>query len=60
MTMIAYAFLQARRLKQAEGGKKNPRTAASTKPARRPPGDPLDNRPEISRPMSPLPQATAS
>jgi SRSO17 transposase len=35
MTMIAYAFLQFRRLKQAGGGKKNRRTAATAKPARR-------------------------
>jgi SRSO17 transposase len=35
MTMIAYAFLQSQRLKQARGGKKNPRPAAATKPSRR-------------------------
>jgi SRSO17 transposase len=29
MTMIAYAFLQSRRLQQAKGGKKNPRAAAT-------------------------------
>jgi SRSO17 transposase len=34
MTMIAYAFLQHRRLAQAGRKKKNQRTAASTKPAR--------------------------
>src|SRR5467141_1621790 len=37
MTMIAYAFLQSRRPKQARGGKKNPRTATTTKPPRHPP-----------------------
>jgi SRSO17 transposase len=37
MTMIAYAFLQSRRLKQAKGGKKNPRPTAATKPAGRAP-----------------------
>jgi SRSO17 transposase len=36
MTMIAYAFLQSRRLAEAGGGKKNLRPAASAKP----PGDP--------------------
>ena len=35
MTMIAYAFLQHRRLANAGRGKKNQRAAASTKPARR-------------------------
>ncbi len=33
MTMIAYAFLQSRRLKAADRKKKNPRTAATTNPA---------------------------
>jgi SRSO17 transposase len=33
MTMIAYAFLQHRRLAKAKRGKKNRRTTASTKPA---------------------------
>jgi SRSO17 transposase len=40
MTMIAYAFLQSRRLKEAGGGKKNPRPSASTKPSRYPAGHP--------------------
>jgi SRSO17 transposase len=39
MTMIAYAFLQSRRLKQAAGGKKNPRSAATTKSSSRPAGN---------------------
>jgi SRSO17 transposase len=34
MTMIAYTFLQARRLTQAEGGKKNYRATATTNSAR--------------------------
>jgi len=34
MTMIAYAFLQSRRLDQAGGGKKSHRATATTKPAR--------------------------
>jgi SRSO17 transposase len=37
MTMLAFAFLQHRRLQTARRGKKNQRTAASTKPAVRPP-----------------------
>ena len=37
MTMIAYAFLQNRRLAKARRGKKNQRTAASTKSASRAP-----------------------
>jgi SRSO17 transposase len=36
MTMIAYAFLQHRRLAKAKRGKKNRRPTASTKPASRP------------------------
>lgn len=33
MAMIAYAFLQSQRLKEAKGGKKNRRTATATNPA---------------------------
>jgi SRSO17 transposase len=40
MTMIAFAFLQSRRLAQAGRGKKAPRSAASTQPARDPAGHP--------------------
>ncbi|MFZ3325572.1 MAG: IS701 family transposase, partial [Methylocella sp.] len=36
MTMIAYAFLQHQRLKQAKREKKNPSRAAATDPARCP------------------------
>jgi hypothetical protein len=36
MTMLAFAFLQHSRLKKARWGKKNQRTAASTKLAGRP------------------------
>jgi SRSO17 transposase len=39
MTMIAYAFLQSRRLDQAGGGKKNLRAAATAQPA----GDPTSH-----------------
>ena len=35
MTMIAYAFLQSRRLDEASGGKKNLRSPAAANPARR-------------------------
>jgi SRSO17 transposase len=38
MTMIAYAFLQSRRLKQAKREKKSPRPATATKPSRDPSG----------------------
>ena len=33
MTMIAYAYLQSRRLAEASGGKKNPERPAATEPA---------------------------
>ena len=36
MAMIAFAFLQSQRLKAAKGGKKNRRTATTTKPASHP------------------------
>src|ERR1700752_2955641 len=52
MTMIAYAFLQARRLKQAGGGKKNHRPPAPAEPARDPTGNPHRNR--KTEPRSPL------
>lgn len=44
MTMIALAFLQSQRLKQARGGKKNRRPAAPTQPASRATGDPRRHR----------------
>ena len=40
MTMIAYTFLQSRRLAQAKRGKKSPRPAAPTQPAGDPTGHP--------------------
>ena len=40
MTMMAYAFLQTRRLAQAGRKKKSPRSAASTQPAGGPPSHP--------------------
>ena len=57
MTMIAYAFLQSRRLKQAGGGKKNPRTAATAKPAGNPAGNLLGPRTAAANPLPALPQA---
>jgi SRSO17 transposase len=54
MTMIAYAFLQSRRLNQIGGGKKNSRTAAAAKPARRATSHSQLSRPTVTRPMSPL------
>ena len=56
MTMIAYAFLQSRRLKQAGGGKKDPRPAAPTEPTRRQAGHPHRARAAAPNPLSPLPQ----
>ncbi len=44
MTMIAYAFLQYRRLKTARREKKNQRAAAATDIARRAPGHPRPPR----------------
>jgi SRSO17 transposase len=60
MTMIAYAFLQAQRLKQAEGGKKNPGATPTTKPASRAPDDPARSLPNITRSLPSLPQAASS
>jgi SRSO17 transposase len=54
MTMIAYAFLQSRRLKEAGGGKKNPRPAASTKPSRCPAGHPHRPRTATANSVSAL------
>ena len=59
MTMIAYAFLQARRLQKARGGKKNPRPSATTKPASSSAGDHRLSR-RTARPMSALLQSAQS
>ncbi|WP_449288646.1 transposase [Mesorhizobium cantuariense] len=56
MTMIAYAFLQSRRLKQAGGGKKNPRPTAPAEPTRRQASHPHRARAAAPNPLSPLPQ----
>jgi SRSO17 transposase len=56
MTMIAYAFLQYRRLKTARREKKNQRAAASTDLARRAPGHPRPLRSTTAAAMPALPQ----
>lgn len=56
MCMIALAFLQSRRLKQAKGGKKNPRPAATAKPASRASGYHRSTRATAANPMPALPQ----
>jgi SRSO17 transposase len=57
MTMIAYAFLQSRRLNEAKGGKKNPGAAAATEPADGTKSHPRLSRPSLTGPMSALLQA---
>jgi SRSO17 transposase len=57
MTMIAYAFLQSRRLAEAGGGKKNLRAAAAAKPAGGPTGHPGSALPVKPAPMSALQSA---
>jgi SRSO17 transposase len=54
MTMIAYAFLQHRRLTSARREKKSPRTAASTKPAGRAPRHHHALNPTAAAAMPPL------
>jgi SRSO17 transposase len=56
MTMIAYAFLQYRRLKTARWEKKNQRPAAATNIARRAPGHPRSHRPTAAAAMPALPK----
>jgi SRSO17 transposase len=56
MCMIALAFLQSRRLKQAKGGKKNPRTPAAAKPTSGETGNPRSTRPTAANAMPTLPQ----
>jgi SRSO17 transposase len=55
MTMIAYAFLQHRRLTKARRGKKNQWAAASTKLARRATRHPRPHRPTAASAMPVLP-----
>ncbi len=54
MTMIAYAFLQSRRLKAAGQKKKSLGTAATTQHARHQASDPRPLRPTSTAAMSPL------
>ena len=60
MTMIAYAFLQSRRLSSARGGKKNPRSTPTTKPPGRPARNPHHLRSIVAAPVSTLPQTSIS
>ena len=53
LTMIAFAFLQHRRLEQAKRGKKNPRPTPSAKPARHPASD--RHGPHTATPAQPMP-----
>lgn len=55
MTMIAYAFLQSRRLAQASREKKKPRTAASAEPPGRAGRNHRRARDATADAMSPLP-----
>jgi SRSO17 transposase len=56
MTMLAFAFLQFRRLKRARRGKKNQRTTASTKLAGRPSRHRGAHRPTATAAMPTLPK----
>lgn len=56
MTMIAYAFLQYRRLKTARREKKNQRASATPNLARRAPGSPRTYRSTAVASMPPLPK----
>lgn len=56
MTMIAYAFLQSRRLKQAKRKKKNPRPATAAEPANDPRSHRHQTRTPATNTMSALPR----
>lgn len=58
MTMIAYAFLQSRRLKQAKREKKNPGPATAADPASGPRGHHRQARTAAANTMSALPPTT--
>lgn len=60
MTMIAYAFLQSRRLKHARGGKKNPWSTAAAKSPSRSTGNPERARTTATNQMPALQQALQS
>jgi SRSO17 transposase len=55
MTMIAYAFLQSRRLQWVKGGKKNHRTTAAAQPSRRSTRHPRLTRTAAAVPVPSLP-----
>ena len=59
MTMMAYAFLQARRLAQAGRKKKVAGTSAAADPARSQTGHPRRPRPTLTPPMSALPRSAS-
>jgi hypothetical protein len=59
MTMIAYAYLQSRRLAEASGGKNIPSRPAEADIARDPPRRHRHSRPRAAIPMPTL-QANAS
>ncbi len=56
MCMIALAFLQSQRLKQANGGEKNLLTSATTDTTRNTPGNPKSSRPTPANAMPALPE----
>lgn len=56
MSMIAFAFLQSRRLKEAKGEKKNRRPAAPTNPTSDPSGDPRRSRATVPITVPALPE----
>jgi hypothetical protein len=58
--MIAFAFLQSSRLKQAKDGKKNRRPATPTNPAGYTPGNPRRSRAAASILVSPRQQTPDS
>jgi SRSO17 transposase len=60
MTMIAYVFLQFRRLKQSSGGNKNPRAATTAKPSRHPASNPRRVRPAPTNAVPLLPPIAVS
>lgn len=60
MSMIAFAFLQSRRLKEAKGGKKNPRAATPTEPASDTTGNPRRSRSTATIAVPTLPQTPDS
>lgn len=60
MAMIAFAFLQSRRLKEAKGGKKNRRAATPTESAGDTTGDPRRSRATTAIAVPALPQTPDS